>query len=109
MKQSKNKKIIPNIKPQPTVNILIKDLRTKETFKTISCDDRQQAEIFLNKGISFIEMGQFNSAAKELLEAEKYYPDDHRIHYFLGIAYHGKGMRDKAVEEFKQAISLLHI
>ena len=47
MKQSKNKKIIPNIKPQPTVNILIKDLRTKETFKTISCDDRKQAEILI--------------------------------------------------------------
>lgn len=67
---------------------------------------RQQAEIFLNKGISFIERGQFNSAAKELLEAEKYYSGDHRIHYFLGIAYHGKGMRDMAVEEFKKAIFL---
>ena len=67
---------------------------------------RQQAEIFLNKGISFIEMRQFNSAAKELLEAEKYSPYDHKIHYFLGMAYHGKGMRDKAIEEFKKAISL---
>jgi type IV pilus assembly protein PilF len=67
---------------------------------------RQQAEIFLNKGISFIEMRQFNSAAKELLEAEKYSPYDHKIHYFLGMAYHGKGMRDKAIEEFKEAISL---
>ena len=67
---------------------------------------RQQAEMFLNKGISFIEMRQFNSAAKELLEAEKYSPYDHKIHYFLGMAYHGKGMRDKAVEEFKEAISL---
>jgi len=67
---------------------------------------RQQAELFLNKGISFIEIRQFNSAAKELLEAEKYSPDDHRIHYFLGMAYHGKQMRDKAVEEFKEAISL---
>ena len=67
---------------------------------------REQAEIFLNKGISLIEIRQFNSAAKELLEAEKYSPDDHRVHYFLGMAYHGKGMRDKAVEEFKRAISL---
>jgi tetratricopeptide (TPR) repeat protein len=67
---------------------------------------RQQAEMFLNKGISFIEMRQFNNAAKELLEAEKYSPYDHKIHYFLGMAYHGKGMRDKAIEEFKKAISL---
>jgi type IV pilus assembly protein PilF len=67
---------------------------------------REQAEMFLNKGISFIEVKQFNSAAKELLEAEKYSPNDHRIHYFLGIVYHNKGMGDKAVEEFKEAISL---
>jgi type IV pilus assembly protein PilF len=67
---------------------------------------RKQAEIFLNKGISLIEMRQFNSANKELLEAEKYSPYDSRIHYFLGIVYHGKGLRDKALEEFKEAISL---
>lgn len=67
---------------------------------------QEQAEIFLNKGISFIEMRQFNNATKELLEAEKYSPQDCKVHYFLGIAYHGKGMRDKAVEEFKEAISL---
>lgn len=67
---------------------------------------REQAELFLNKGISFIEIRQFNSAAKELLEAEKYSPYDHKIHYFLGMAYDGKGMRDKAIEELKEAISL---
>ena len=86
--------------------ILLLVLATQISACTNTPWHRQQAEIFLNKGISFIEMGQFNSAAKELLEAEKYYPDDHRIHYFLGIAYHGKGMRDMAVEEFKEAISL---
>ena len=67
---------------------------------------RDQAEMFLNKGIYFIEMRQFNSALKELLEADKASPYDHRIHYFLGMAYHGKGMKDKAIEEFKQAISI---
>jgi type IV pilus assembly protein PilF len=67
---------------------------------------KEKAEIFLNKGISFIELRQFNSAAKELLEAEKYSPNDHRIHYFLGMAYHGKGMKEKAVKEFQEAISL---
>ena len=67
---------------------------------------RQQAEVFLNKGIAFIQIKQFNSAAKDLLEARKYSPYDHRIYYYLGIAYHGKGMRNKSIEEFKEAISL---
>lgn len=67
---------------------------------------REQSELFLNKGISYIEMGQYNSALKDLLEAEKYYSGNPKIHYYLGMSYHGKGMKDKAIEEFKEAISL---
>jgi type IV pilus assembly protein PilF len=67
---------------------------------------REQSEIFLNKGISFIEVGQYNNALKDLLEAEKYYSDNPKIHYYLGMSYHGKGMKDQAMEEFKEAISL---
>ena len=62
--------------------------------------------MFLNKGISLIEAGQFNNALKELLEAEKYSSSDPKIHYYLGMAYHGKGLRDKAMGEIKEAISL---
>ena len=67
---------------------------------------RQQSELFLNKGISYIDMGQYNNALKELLEANKYYSGNPKIHYFLGISYRAKDMRDKAIEEFKEAISL---
>jgi type IV pilus assembly protein PilF len=66
---------------------------------------KEQAEVFLNKGISLIEAGQFNNALKELLEAEKYSSGDAKIHYYMGMAYHGKGLRDKAMDEFKVAIS----
>jgi type IV pilus assembly protein PilF len=67
---------------------------------------KEQAELFLNKGISLIQAGQYNNALKELMEAEKYSSGDPKIHYYMGMAYHGKGMRDKAMEEFKEAISL---
>lgn len=67
---------------------------------------REQSELFLNKGISYISAGQYNSALKELLESEKYYSNNPKVHYYLGIAYHGKGMKDKAIEEFKKAVSL---
>jgi type IV pilus assembly protein PilF len=67
---------------------------------------KEQAELFLNKGISLIEAGQFNNALKELLEAEKNSSGDPKIHYYMGIAYLGKGLRDKAINEFKEAISL---
>lgn len=67
---------------------------------------REQAELFLKKGVSYISAGQYNSALKELLESEKYYSGNPKVHYYLGMAYHGKGMKDKAVEEFKEAVSL---
>ncbi len=67
---------------------------------------QEQAEIFLKRGISFISIEQYNNALKELLEAEKYAPDNQKIHYYLGMAYHGKGMKDRAMEEFKKAIAL---
>jgi type IV pilus assembly protein PilF len=67
---------------------------------------KDQAEIYLNKGISFIELQQYNSALKDLLEAVKYNPNDPKIHYYLGMVYHTKGMKEKAIGEFQQAISL---
>jgi Tfp pilus assembly protein PilF len=66
----------------------------------------KQSEIFLNKGTSYIDLQQYNSAFKELLEAEKYNPNDHRVHYYMGMCYHMKDMREKAKEELQKAISL---
>ena len=67
---------------------------------------KKQAELFLNKGISYIQLNQYNSALKDLLEAEKYYTDDPRIHYYLGMVYHAKDMKPKAMEEFQKAIDI---
>lgn len=67
---------------------------------------RDQSELFLNKGISFLELGNYNNAIRELMEAEKYYDGNPKIQYFLGMAYHGKGMNSEAMEKFKKAISL---
>ena len=67
---------------------------------------REQAEVFLNKGIAFLQARQFNSALRELLESEKYYSGNPKVHYYLGMAYHGKRLQDEAIEEFEEAISL---
>ena len=67
---------------------------------------KEQAEAFLSKGVSLIQAGQYNNALKELMEADKYSSGDPITHYYLGMAYLGKGLRDKAIDEFKEAISL---
>ncbi len=67
---------------------------------------KEQAEIFLNKGISFLELKQYPNALRELLEAEKYNSRDPKIYYHLGMVYHAMDMKEKAIDSFQQAISL---
>jgi Tfp pilus assembly protein PilF len=67
---------------------------------------RQQSEMFLNKGIAYLQAGQYTAALKELLEAEKNHYSNPQIHYYLAMSYHGKNMNDKAIEELQEAISL---
>jgi type IV pilus assembly protein PilF len=66
----------------------------------------EQSEVFLNKGIAYIQAGLYTNALKELLEAEKYNSRNPKIHYYLAMSYHGKNMNDKAIEELQLAISL---
>jgi type IV pilus assembly protein PilF len=68
--------------------------------------DYEQAAMHMNLGMAYIESNQNNAALKELLEAEKYTPDDARIHFYLGIAYQGRGLGDKAIDAFKRAVEL---
>jgi len=76
----------------------------------ISCTStpwhRDQADIYLKKGVALIQAGQYIGALKELLEADKNAPDDPEINYHLGIAYLGRGLKDMAMERFQKAVSL---
>ncbi|MDQ5985532.1 MAG: Cell division coordinator CpoB [Syntrophus sp. SKADARSKE-3] len=66
----------------------------------------EKAEMQINIGAGYIEAGDNSGALKELLSAEKIAPTNPRVHYFLAIAYQGKGYQDKAIEECKKAIEL---
>ena len=67
---------------------------------------RDQADASLKKGMALIEAGHYLGALSELLDADKNAPNDPVINYYLGVAYHGRGLRDMAMERFQKAISL---
>jgi Tfp pilus assembly protein PilF len=67
---------------------------------------RDMADAQLKKGMALIEAGQYIGALKELIDADKNAPNDPVINYYLGIAYHGRGLRDLAMERFQKAIYL---
>ena len=60
----------------------------------------------LEKGIAYIQQGQYTPALKELLDAKQSNPNDPLIHYYLGAAYHGKKLNQDAMAAFKEAIHL---
>lgn len=67
---------------------------------------REQAGAHVNVAIAYLGAGQYNSALKELLEAEKLTPEDAKVQYLLGISYRVKGLDDMAIAKFQQALSL---
>ncbi len=68
--------------------------------------DPRRAGFYLERGAAYVQQGRFTSATRDLLEARKLNPDDYRIRYYLGIAYHGKKLLPEAIAEFKETIAL---
>jgi type IV pilus assembly protein PilF len=67
---------------------------------------KKQADASRNLGEVYMNQGQYTAALKELLEAEKKYPNDPMINNALGLAYIAKERPDLAVDHFKKAIKL---
>jgi len=67
---------------------------------------KKKAEASRNLGKAYLNEGKYSAALKELLNAEKLYPRDHILQYYLGIAYRAKGKPDLAIKHFKKAIAL---
>lgn len=65
---------------------------------------KARAEAAMNVGIASIQVGDFATAIKELLQAQQMSPDNPQISYYLALAYQGRGYPEKAIEECKKAI-----
>ncbi|MCJ7616356.1 MAG: tetratricopeptide repeat protein [Desulfobacterales bacterium] len=67
---------------------------------------KKQEEASRNLGEAYMQQGDFSSALRELLKAEKIYPKDPLLQNDLGLAYMAKGRLDIAVKHFKKAVEL---
>ncbi len=67
---------------------------------------REQADVSLQKGMALLEAGQYIGAINEFEQADKFAPNDPVINYNLGIAYHGRGLKEQAMQKFQKAIAL---
>ena len=67
---------------------------------------RERAETHLNLGTAYVEAGDYTAALRELLAAEKDAPNNPKIHYYLAIAYFGKGHNEFAAAEAERSVNL---
>jgi len=67
---------------------------------------REKATIHLRMGYQNLQQGDPTSALKELLQAEKFNPQDPEVQFALGWAYSAKGRFLEAMEHFRQTLVL---
>ncbi|MBN1380068.1 MAG: tetratricopeptide repeat protein [Deltaproteobacteria bacterium] len=65
-----------------------------------------KADVHLNLATAYMTSGHYALALRELLEAEKFTPDDPKVHYLLGMTYYSKGLRKEAMDELNTALAL---
>ena len=92
-------------------NILVWTVAILGLVSLLSCaggqEKRQkQARITRTLGEAYLQQGNYTESLKELLKAEKLYPDDHLLQNDLGLAFMAKERFDQAEIHFKKAIAI---
>ncbi len=78
---------------------------------TASCvsniaEQKKKAETYKRIGSEYYNEGDYTTALKNFLEAEKLNADDPELHNYLGLTYQAKRRPDLAVVHLKKAIEL---
>ncbi|MEA3231905.1 MAG: tetratricopeptide repeat protein [Thermodesulfobacteriota bacterium] len=67
---------------------------------------KRQSETIRNIGEAYLIEGNYTAALRELLKAEKIYPDDAILQNYLGLGYDAKEHYQEAVTHFKKALDI---
>jgi Flp pilus assembly protein TadD len=65
---------------------------------------KKQGEPYRNLGEAYMRQGDFSSALREFLKAEKIYSKDHLLQFDLGYAYMEKNRFELAIKHYKKAV-----
>ena len=85
----------------------VSNIRTPEFEPAYVEKLREQANYEINfRDNTNLKLGNYDRAIEDFGEVVKLYPHLDFAHFFLGIAYEKKGLKDKAVEEFRKTLEL---
>jgi TolA-binding protein len=79
---------------------------TISTSAKISPPDITVAEKYYSAGLTHFWNGDYASAEKDFATAVRFYPDDARSFYYLGLSYWQEGKRTEASEAFQKGNAL---
>ena len=68
--------------------------------------NRQKAVLHTRLGHQYLQQGDPTSALRELMEAQKFNPEDANVHYALGWAYSAKRLFPQALESYRETLRL---
>ena len=68
--------------------------------------NKKRVRSHVDMGLAYLQSGQYTSAIREFVKAEKLAPKDPDPHYYLGISYNNIKRYNRAVTELKEAIAL---
>jgi Tfp pilus assembly protein PilF len=68
--------------------------------------NKRMAEVKRDVGEAYMRQGNYTSALRELLEAEKLYAEDPIVHNDIGLCYMNKKRISDAIIHFKKAVAL---
>jgi len=89
----------PRDTPQPAAP-------TISTSAKVSPPDITVAEKYYSAGLTHFWNGDYASAEKDFATAAKFYPDDARFFYYLGLSYWQEGKRTEASDAFQKGNAL---
>ncbi len=59
-----------------------------------------------NRGFAFLQLGAYQPAIEDFTQALEFYPKDHYVFYYRGLAYKGLGKKDQACSDCKTSAGL---
>lgn len=66
----------------------------------------EQVEDAVDRALALVEVGDVEEAHQEMLRLKKEYPENHMVHYGLGVVHAVKEELDEAIQCFDEAINI---
>ena len=80
--------------------------KSADQYKNALKEEPYSSTAKRNLGLVYVKMNKFKEAANLLSEVSSAYPKDPELFYFLGEAYRGLSLEQKAIVNYRQSLSL---